>query len=105
MKAREIIELHKRMNRRMRKDARSNDNALLELAQSTGWEVLRANMEQMIAELLEPVEFDNHTPLEVRSVVYESRATTIKALRAIIAIPDTVLAAHKSAIADQNADA
>ena len=105
MKAKEILELHKTLSRRMRRDARENDQALLELAQSKGWEVLRGSLEQMIAELLEPVEFDYHTTLEVRSVVNESREKTLKALRAIIAIPDTVLAAHKSQIDDKRARA
>ncbi len=103
MKAQEILNMHKRLNRRLRKDARKNDKALLILAQSDGWEVLRANIEEMIAELLEPVEFDNYATLEMRNVVYESRATTIKALRAIISIPDVVLAAHRSEVADRRA--
>ncbi|HHH12568.1 MAG TPA: hypothetical protein ENJ77_01680 [Candidatus Moranbacteria bacterium] len=103
MKAKEILQLHKRINCLAQKNFADADNQLLVLAETKGWELLRGTMEQMIAELLEPIDFEANVPLENRAVVYEARQITIKALRSIIAIPESVKAARQSALDDKRA--
>lgn len=101
MKSKDIIELQKRIEARAeRYRARLSENAnanlddeLANLSNTKGWDIVRAAVDSMIAELLEPEEFDGDAVSYAIST--ESRRLTIHALRSIIGSVDSAVAARK----------
>lgn len=95
----EIKELHKRLDKREhliaegRIDSGQDDNSIAQLATTQGWEVLRANIESMIVELLRPVDFSDETPMDVRGAVGEARKFGIEIGTKIIGIVESTRAA------------
>lgn len=99
MTYKEIIELHKRLDERARLEAdgkvdpSQDENSIAQLATTQGWEVLKANIESMIVELLRPVDFSDETPLDVRGAVGEARKFGIEIGAKIIGIVEATKAA------------
>jgi len=92
----EIKKLHQRLEERLKdRDMEKDDKALAAMAESKGWDVLKGLVESMIAELLEPVDFSNETPLEVRGSIGDARFFTLKALRGIIGTVESTKAAKR----------
>ena len=69
------------------------DNHIANLIQTPGWEVLEAKAQSMIIELLEPVEFSDETPLDVRGAIGEARKFGIEVLRKLLNEVSSVKAA------------
>lgn len=92
----EIKNLYQRFDERNeqrqlgRINSTKEDEHIANLSTSAGWEVLKSKAESMIIELLEPVEFSDETPLDVRGAINEARRFGIKVLRTLIGQVESV---------------
>jgi len=95
----EIIQLHKKMEEREQERVKGNidsakeDDFIANMATTAGWDILKAKAESMIAELLEPVDFSDETPLDVRGAVNEARRFALEVLRKLIGQVESIKAA------------
>lgn len=91
MLSQEIEKLHARIFERMNRTPQQiasissqEETHLASLADSPGWEVLKSRIDSMIAELLEPIEFPETVPMDVRGAVNEARWYNLKFIRTLI---------------------
>jgi len=96
MLSNEIEKLHKKLEQRLKdRDMEKDDKDIAVMAEHRGWEVLKGLMEGMIAELLEPVDFSDETPLEVRGSIGDARYFTLKSLRTVIGTVESTKSAKR----------
>lgn len=97
MKSNEILKLHQRIEKRLlRRDTEKDDKSLAQMADTPGWKALKGLMEGMIAELLEPVEFSDETPLDVRGSIGDARFFALKSLRMVVGSVESTKVANQS---------
>lgn len=108
----EILKLHERLTARMARtqdeivaSSMNEDRHIANMAQSAGWEILKAKMDGMVAELLEPTEFSDETPLDVRGAVNEAKWFCLKFIREIIQQVEATKSAKIIQHADESAQA
>lgn len=99
----EIKKLHSRITDRLNRSqdeiiaaSKNEDELIASMANSAGWDILKAKMDGMIAELLEPTEFSDDTPMDVRGAVGEAKWYCLKFIREIIQHVEATKSAKKS---------
>jgi hypothetical protein len=96
MQAKDILDMHKRIDERSKtRNTEQDDNLLSDLATTASWEVLKSKIENKIADLLEPIDFSLETPLDVRGSLADAKTFAIVMLRQIIAEVETTRTAKQ----------
>lgn len=96
MLSEEIKNLYQQMDERIKArakqkaDSNKDDEHIAQIADTPGWEVVKGQVESMIIEMLEPVEFTNDTPLDVRGAIGEARKFGLEVARKILGIVESV---------------